>query len=286
MREDKDYGAKWLLEHHGNVALWLGGMRGFVSWRPDQAELTYPLQRPDGLLEVTFPGQERPDLFVIEVATYPEERAEEQALRDAALVFLDRRVMPEVIVLVLHPRGARQVGAWRQEVSRLGRTRMRGEWTVVNLWQVPAEDLLASNDVGVIPWVPLTHFTQGPANVLRRCRERIDEAATPEERGNLLAVTQIMAGLRYNDPGLLAILGGKLAMIESPVLMELLQERERATRQADILSALKRRFGTVPDDLATRVRSIQDDNRLQALHDTAIDCPDLDAFTATLPGPS
>lgn len=282
MREDKDYGAKWLLEHHDNAALWLGGVRGFTSWRSHQAELTYPLQRPDGLLEVNFPGQDRADLFVIEVATYPEERAEEQTLRDAALVFLDRHVVPEVIVLVLHPKGNLCVNPEREEASRLGRTRLGGKWTVVEPWKLPAESLMASADVGVIPWVPLAQTSQAPADLLRRCRDRIDEAAPPEERGNLLAVTQVMAGLRHNDPALLAILGGKQAMIESPVLIELLQEREREVRQSDILAALRRRFGNVPDELASRVRGVQDISRLQGLLEIAVDCPSLDAFRAAL----
>jgi hypothetical protein len=42
------------------------------------------------------------------------------------------------------------------------------------------------------------------------------------ERANPLVVAQVLAGLRYNDPVPLALLGGRRAMIESPVLRELL----------------------------------------------------------------
>ena len=56
-------------------------------------------------LEVLLDGQTEPDLFLVEVATYPETRVHDQLARDAALVWLERRVLPEVLTLVLHPRG-------------------------------------------------------------------------------------------------------------------------------------------------------------------------------------
>jgi hypothetical protein len=68
---------------------------------------------------------------------------------------------------------------------------------VVELWTVPAEDLLATGDVGLIPWVPLAQFDGPPDLIFRECRARIDHDAQPEEHENLLAVSQVLAGLRY-----------------------------------------------------------------------------------------
>jgi hypothetical protein len=51
MREEKDRSAKWLLEHHGDSVLRLGGVRGFTAWRSVRPELTHPRQLPDGLTE-------------------------------------------------------------------------------------------------------------------------------------------------------------------------------------------------------------------------------------------
>ncbi|MHB1423763.1 MAG: hypothetical protein ACYC3I_11325 [Gemmataceae bacterium] len=113
MHQDKDNSAKWLIEHHGGAILHLSGIHGFTTWRPAHTQLTHPTQLPDGLLEVTFPDQAAPHLYVIEIATNPERRAEEQAVRDAALVWLDRGVLPEVVTLVLHPKGPfRLSGQW------------------------------------------------------------------------------------------------------------------------------------------------------------------------------
>ena len=58
----------------------------------------------------------------------------------------------------------------------------------------------------------------------QQCRAQIDEEAPPEKRENLLAVTQVLEGSRYNEVGLFQLLGGRNAMIESPVLQELKAE--------------------------------------------------------------
>src|SRR6266540_1729695 len=99
-----DRSSKWMIEHFGNLLLWLGGVRDIASWRAVQSEVVQPRQSPDGLLEVQRAGQTKNDLFVLELATYPDPRIMEQALDDVMLVFQDRRVLPEVLILVLHPK--------------------------------------------------------------------------------------------------------------------------------------------------------------------------------------
>jgi hypothetical protein len=111
MRDDKDRSGKWMIAHHGDGVLHMAGVTGFRAWRPAQAEIVQPKQLPDGLLEVFFEGRTEPDAFVLEIATYPKREVDEQVLRDALLVLADRRALPEVIVLVLQPRGAYRVTA-------------------------------------------------------------------------------------------------------------------------------------------------------------------------------
>jgi hypothetical protein len=281
MREDKDRSTKWMLDHHGDSVLRLSGASGFLTWRSVRSELTHPRQMPDGLLEATFPGQAEPALYVVEVATYPERRAEEEAARNAMLVFLERGLVPEVLTVVLRPRGnLRVTGDW-QLASGSGRTRLAVRSVVVEMWTQSAEALLAAGDVGLVPWATLADTTEPPEVLLRLCRERIEQAP-PEEQANLAAVAQVMAGLRYNDPSLLSILGGRQAMIESPVLIELLQEREREFAHRMILQILEARFGTVPESLAAQVRAVQALDRLWDLHRHAAVCENLDVFSARL----
>jgi hypothetical protein len=281
MREDKDRSGKWLLERHGDSALRLAGVTGFRAWRAVAAELVLPKQTPDGLLEVTFPDRPEPYPFLIEIATFPERRAEEQALRNALALYLQRGTLPEVVTLVLHPKGNYRLTGRQDRASPQGLTQVTWTWRVVELWTVPAETLLAADDVGLVPWVPLTRFDGPPEPILRQCRERIDRAPQ-EERANLLVVAQVMTRLRYNDAGLIAIFGGRQVMIESPLIQELVEEAARNTAHKYILLNLEARFGPVPENLAAQVCTILDEQRLQDLQRLASLCPDLEAFRAAL----
>jgi hypothetical protein len=76
-----------------------------AAWRPAQTEVVQPRRLPDGLLEVRLEGEPQDDLFLIEVATYPERRVGRQLTGDVMLVYLDRGELPEAVTLVLRPKG-------------------------------------------------------------------------------------------------------------------------------------------------------------------------------------
>ncbi len=293
-----DRTGKWMVGHHGSSILRLAGVQGVVRCRAAQAEVVQPRQLPDGLLEAFLETRDDPVPYVVELATFPERRAVRQAVRDALLVFLDREEVPEVVVIVLHTKGRYRIPGRHRAASFSGQTGLSVRWRVVELWNVPAADLLATNDVGLLPWVPLARIG-GPAEpVLRECRRRIEQQAPESERLNLLATCQVLGRLRYNRDMLVSIFGGTPAMTESEVMQEILADREIMAhspvlremvreahceaRQNDILRVLAARFGDVPDDLAAALRAVTDDARLDGLLEWAARCPELSAFQARL----
>lgn len=278
MRESKDRSGKWLLSHHGDALLRLAGLTGFRSWRPAPAEVVTPLDAPDGLLELFYDDSPEPTPALIEIATYPERRADDQALFDALAVLLARRQVPEVLTVVLCPRGQLRLTGEYVRNSRSGRTKASVHWQVLEMWTVPAEKLLAANDVGLMPWLLLTRFNGPPEELLRICRDKIDAAAAADEHANLLAVSQVLGSLRYNTKDLLAVFGGKAPMIESPFLEELMAERMHRA----ILRTLKDRFGPVPADVEQALSQVRDDDRLDLLFRWAVECTDVPAFAARL----
>ena len=136
--------------------------------------------------------------------------------------------------------------------------------------------------MGLIPWVPLSHFDGPPEPIFRQCRARIDRDGQPEEHENLLAVSQVLAGLRYDDPRLFQILGGREAMIESPVLQQLKAEWTQEGERKTIIKVLVARFGDEAEDLRAKLDMIDDEARLQELAEAAATCPDLEAFRRQL----
>jgi hypothetical protein len=273
-----DKSSKWLIQHHGDSMLRLAKVERIAAWRPAQAEVVQPRQLPDGLLEVRLEGEPQDDLFLIEVATYPERRVADQLTGDLMLAYLDRGQLPEALTLVLRPKGKYRVPRSRNLRSRRGLSACHLKWHVVELWTIPAEELLQAGDVGLIPWVPLTDFTDAPETMLQRCRESIDQHAPPGEKANLLAVTQVFSFLRYNDLGLLTILGGKNVMLEVPFLDEIVMEKARETAQRYIVAFLEARFGDVPRDLVDEIEAIDDEKQLRGLVRSAGSCPDLEVF--------
>jgi hypothetical protein len=117
-----------------------------------------------------------------------------------------------------------------------------------------------------------------PETVLRRCREVIDRHAPAAEHDPLITVTQVFTRLRYKDPNLLTILGGKVAMIESPLIRELVGEG----RQRSILQVLQTRLGAVPPEVEAEVKSILDETVLDAATQLAAGCSSLEQFGAEL----
>jgi hypothetical protein len=275
--QEYDKSSKWLIQHHGDSILRLAGIRDIDSWKPLQAELVQPRQLPDGLIEAQLHGQENLDLFILEIATYPDARVSRQVTRDVALVFLDRDVLPEVVVLFLHPKGNVAAADSAILTSPRNWTNWRVSWKAVELWNVPAEVLLEAGDVGLIPWVPLAHFDGPPEPLFRTCRDRIDREASADERENLLAVTQLLARLRYNDSRLFELFGGRRAMIESPVLQELKAEWTRETTCRNIARALAARFGVDAKEWEAELNSVDDDH-LDNLVELAATCSDLELF--------
>jgi hypothetical protein len=229
------------------------------------------------------PRSTRP--YIIEIATIPEPRVARQVVDDTLLVYFERRVLPEVVVLFLRPRGNVATAQTAKLSSRHGLTTWDVSWRIVKLWEVPAAELLAAGDIGLIPWVPLAKIAGPPEPVFRECKARIARVRSEGKRESLLVVTHFLASMRYNDPRLFQLLGGLQAMSEpkSPVLRELKSEWERGVRQSMLADMLVNRFGEKARKLRTRLKAIDDEAVLEKLAKLAVTCPDLDSFRKQLP---
>jgi hypothetical protein len=94
----------------------------------------------------------------------------------------------------------------------------------------------------------------------------------------MLAIMEVMTGLRFPGSELLTLFQGKQAMIESPVV----QRWKAETLHDAILEVLKDRFHATPRDLTKPLRAILDEKKLKRLNVLAARCSDLDAFRQAL----
>ena len=239
-----DRSSKWLIDHRGRLILYLGKIYDVEECRTSQAEVVQPRKTPDGLLEVRRRGQRNFHPVIVEIETYPEKRTVEDLIDNVMLVYQDRRKLPDVLVLVLKPKGIAEIADSLELRSEFGLTALQANWRVVELWKLEASDSLATGEAGLMPWVSLTHIDGPIEPVLRECRRIIDEKAKPTEHDNLLAVTQVLLDLNYNNhPELFAILGGREAMIASPMMNEIITEEKANGARRITLGILGRKFG-------------------------------------------
>src|SRR5204862_5878355 len=129
-----DKSSKWLIQRYGKSILTLGGARGLRRCRALQAEVVQPRRLPDGLLEAFFEGERQPVHVLLELATYPERRVLGQAVDDLMLAYQQLRVLPELLIVVLHPKGQFRVQSEHELQSKLQWSKMAVQWKVVELW--------------------------------------------------------------------------------------------------------------------------------------------------------
>jgi hypothetical protein len=275
-----DPSSKWMLEEQGASILYLAGARSVVSCRARKAEVVQPRKLPDGLLEARFAGSAEARLILVEVATYPEKRVVEQVCGDLRLVRQARGVLVDAVVLCLCPKGRFRVPRTAEDASPLGWAGEALRWKVVELWELPAEDLLAAPDVAVALWATLAKYDGPPEVLLRRCRDRIDRDGGAQ-RANLLAVAQVFAQLHFGKPEWLDILGGSKAMIESPLIQSIVQESKRTGQVELIVDTLKDKFGPVGATIEAGLPLVKDAG-LRRLIVQAVTCASLQAFEEAL----
>jgi hypothetical protein len=275
-----DIGSKWLLQNQGKGALFVGGIKEVQRIETMPGEIVQNRKYPDGLLRVYLAGQRKPHYVLIEIATYSEERALRQALDDLTLSYQTLGHLPELLMLVLRPKGRFRISGRHEVQSKLGLSRLKAEWKTVELWTLPATEFLEQGDVGVTPWVPLMEFSSPPEALVERCVEKIEREAHPKDRADLLVVSQVMATLRFSDTELLKLFGGQIPMIESPLIQRVIAE----SIHQDILALLKDRFDTVPRTVTKPLREILDEKKLRKLLLLASKCPELETFRQALLG--
>jgi hypothetical protein len=185
------------LHHEGKNVLLVGGLRGATRIEPMPGEIARNRRFPDGLLRVFLQGPADPHFVLAEIASFPERRARQQALDDLALAYAALGQLSDLQMLVRRPKGKSCIGGEHEAHGKLGLSSLQARWKTIELWTLPAEQYLAEGDASIVPWVPLMQFVGPAENLLERCAEKFRREAPPEERDDLLVVSQVMTRLLF-----------------------------------------------------------------------------------------
>ncbi|AFZ29090.1 hypothetical protein Glo7428_0490 [Gloeocapsa sp. PCC 7428] len=158
----------------------------------------------------------------------------------------------------------------------------RHEYRVLRLWEEDAAQFL--DNPALLPFASLTATTQ-PQSLLQQVVQRVNQLEEVEQRSEISAYTQILAGLKYNKELIQRIFREGM-MRESVIYQEILAEGEQQGREVEgrslVLRQLNRRVGELPQDLRTQIESLsleQLENLAEALLDFQ-SITDIDAWLA------
>ncbi len=133
--------------------------------------------------------------------------------------------------------------AAKEEEFRVGETWHR--YRVVRMWEQDPEPLL--QDAALLPLATLCR-TDVPVQLLTRVAEQVANVEIIEERGQIAACTEVLAGLRF-EKSLIRQLFREEIMRESVIYQDILRQGQQQALRTSILQALESRFRSVPGNL-------------------------------------
>jgi len=148
-------------------------------------------------------------------------------------------------------------------------------YRVIRLWEQDPAPLLADN--ALLPLATLAR-TDSPRNLLEQVAAQVARIESTQQRQNLAASVEILAGLRF-EQNLINQLFREDIMKESVIYQQILQEGVRQGQQLGevtlIVRQLERRFGTIDATTQEQIRNLPSDR----LEELAVALLDFSAIT-------
>ncbi len=141
-----------------------------------------------------------------------------------------------------------------ETVFEVGST--RHEFTVIKRWE--QDPALFLNDVALLPFAPLT-AAKAPKELLGQIALQVHKIESEQQRKEISAYTQLMAGLRFKK-SLIDQIFQEGMMRESVVYQDILQKSRQEGRQEEgrafVLRLIKHRFGTISSDTQDQISTL------------------------------
>ncbi|MEH2380919.1 MAG: DUF4351 domain-containing protein [Nostoc sp.] len=135
-------------------------------------------------------------------------------------------------------------------------TNTRHSYRVIRLWEEDPTPLLANP--ALLPLATLAR-TDSPADLLTQVAASVDMIEETDERQNISACVQVLAGLRF-DKSLITQLFREEIMQESVIYQDILQKGEERGKKQEalqlILRQLTRRFTAIEPEIEQQIRTL------------------------------
>jgi predicted transposase YdaD len=170
-----------------------------------------------------------------------------------------------VALLLRREANSPQLTGTLSRVMANGREYLRFNYSVIRVWELSADALLA----GELGTTPLALLTDDAAprlpELVTRLAERVQrDEPSQQQRAVLLSSAYILLGMRYDKAIAKALFQGVQKMRESSTYQAILEEGRAEGQQEMLLEQLRERFGVVPTEVESRVRTTTDPEKLRA----------------------
>ncbi|NHM28953.1 Rpn family recombination-promoting nuclease/putative transposase [Desulfofundulus sp. TPOSR] len=289
--QEYDLIIKALVERYSSHFVQL--VRGIPADRVErlEKEAVAVKRESDVLLNVCEDGYEY--IMLIEIQTRPDREMPLRLLEYTAMQHREYR--KPVYPVVLNLTGRPQEGEYGFDCLDL--TVIAFSYRVINLADLPAEDVLRYGPVGIVPLVPLMRRQMPDEELVASCARRIREA--PAEWVPDLYVGLALFAHLGKIPDEIILRNIEVSRMEASPLFEGIRQKwvnegiqkgiqegiqkgSREDRIEAILEVLEENTGRYPGELAVKLRAIEDMNTLKMLFRRAVRVKSLEEFQAVL----
>ncbi|MBD2740261.1 Rpn family recombination-promoting nuclease/putative transposase [Coleofasciculus sp. FACHB-1120] len=141
-------------------------------------------------------------------------------------------------------------------IEQFAATNTRHRYRVIRLWEQEPAPLLANP--ALLPFATLAK-SNTPNDLLEQVVAQIDMIEEPEQRGNLAACVEVLAGLRFSENLIRQFLREEV-MQESVTYQSIIQKGRREGKKEEALSLivrqLARRLGAVDQQMQVRIQQL------------------------------
>jgi hypothetical protein len=273
-----DIGFKIAAHNSGREMCRLRGIRP-AAWEP----ISDTLQTTERLADRAFRAAEGGEPFVVYFEAYTTWRLDHRwnILSKSALLSEREQMPTRTLVFILTEPGYHdQGGTFRLAVG--GRATQQVWFEEICLWREQPEPWWEQVP-GLMAMLPLCDHGRPDIDAVAQAAQAIT-AEVPDAvvRANLLTALGFFGKPRYPGMDTFGIIGRE-HMRGSPFYEEIANEGRVEARRADILHALRLRFGdAAAAEFTDRLNEVQDTAQLEELHARAITCRGIGGFRRTL----
>ncbi len=205
-------------------------------------------------------------------------------LAKSALLSQRLRLPTICLAFVLTPRGFRSQGG-QLRLEAAGAPTQQLWYREVCLWELEPQDWWEGVP-GLMALYPLCRHGQMPPDAIRHAAEVIERTVVvTSEREDQLFLLGLFGELAYPRLDVERIVGSR-AMWESKLVRKFRRREQVETRQEDLLTVLRSRFGDeTAADMSRVVKAVDDPELLKRLFDQALSGVGVEEFRASLTGP-